>query len=129
MLQDNVLWKPPGTKAIGFHQDASYAGYLVPPVMLTCWLSLHETTADAGPVAYVPGSHRWPVSPPERSQFHAPEDWLAPARIAAPEGSAVETVPGRREGGRRLVPPRALLARLGAERERRASRGWRSCRT
>ncbi len=54
MLQDNVLWKPPGTKAIGFHQDASYAGYLVPPVMLTCWLSLHETTADAGPVAYVP---------------------------------------------------------------------------
>ena len=63
ILQDNVLWKPPGTKAIGFHQDASYAGYLVPPVMLTCWLSLHDTTADAGPVAYVPGSHRWPVSP------------------------------------------------------------------
>jgi hypothetical protein len=93
MLQDNVLWKPPGTKAIGFHQDASYAGYLVPPVMLTCWLSLHETTADAGPVAYVPGSHRWPVSPPERSQFHAPEDWLAPARSAAPPGESVETVP------------------------------------
>ena len=21
LLQDNVLWKPPGTKAIGFHQD------------------------------------------------------------------------------------------------------------
>jgi len=93
MLQDNVLWKPPGTKAIGFHQDASYAGYLVPPVMLTCWLSLHDTTADAGPVAYVPGSHRWPVSPPERSQFHAPEDWLAAARAAAPEGASVETVP------------------------------------
>ncbi|HJY32795.1 MAG TPA: phytanoyl-CoA dioxygenase family protein, partial [Actinomycetota bacterium] len=25
ILQDNVLWKPPGTKAIGFHQDGSYA--------------------------------------------------------------------------------------------------------
>ena len=23
ILQDNVLWKPPGTKAIGFHQDSS----------------------------------------------------------------------------------------------------------
>ena len=93
MLQDNVLWKPPGTKAIGFHQDASYAGYLVPPVMLTCWLSLHETTADAGPIEYVRGSHEWPVSPPERSQFHAPEDWLAPARASAPNGDALDTVP------------------------------------
>jgi ectoine hydroxylase-related dioxygenase (phytanoyl-CoA dioxygenase family) len=93
MLQDNVLWKPPGTKAIGFHQDASYAGYLVPPVMLTCWLSLHETTADGGPIEYVRGSHRWPVSPPQRSQFHAPEDWLAPARAAAPPDVELETVP------------------------------------
>jgi hypothetical protein len=37
LLQDNVLWKPPGTKAIGFHQDSSYADYLVPPEMITCW--------------------------------------------------------------------------------------------
>ncbi len=93
MLQDNVLWKPSGTKAIGFHQDASYAGYLVPPLMLTCWLSLHETTADAGPIEYVRGSHTWPVTPPERSQFHAPEDWLAPARAASPGGEELETVP------------------------------------
>jgi ectoine hydroxylase-related dioxygenase (phytanoyl-CoA dioxygenase family) len=93
ILQDNVLWKPPGTKAIGFHQDASYAGYLVPPVMLTCWLSLHETTADAGPVEYVRGSHRWPVTPPARSQFHAPEDWLAPARAASPDGGELDLVP------------------------------------
>jgi len=25
ILQDKALWKPPGTKAIGFHQDSSYA--------------------------------------------------------------------------------------------------------
>jgi ectoine hydroxylase-related dioxygenase (phytanoyl-CoA dioxygenase family) len=93
MLQDNVLWKPPGTKAIGFHQDSSYADYLVPPEMITCWLSLHETTADAGPVEYVRGSHRWPRTPPERSQFHAPDDWLAPARAAAPEGEELDIVP------------------------------------
>ena len=45
ILQDNVLWKPPGTKAIGFHQDSSYADYLVPPEMITCWISLAR---DAG---------------------------------------------------------------------------------
>ena len=93
ILQDNVLWKPPGTKAIGFHQDSSYADYLVPAEMLTCWISLHETTADAGPIEYVRGSHLWPKSPPERSQFHAPEDWLAPARNAAPEGAELDLVP------------------------------------
>jgi 2-oxoglutarate-dependent dioxygenase len=93
ILQDNVLWKPPGTKAIGFHQDGSYADYLVPPEMITCWISLHDTAADAGPVAYVRGSHRWPKSPPERSQFHAPEDWLAGPRSAAPEGEKLDVVP------------------------------------
>ena len=53
ILQDNVLWKPPGTKAIGFHQDSSYADYLVPPEMITCWISLHETQANAGPIEFV----------------------------------------------------------------------------
>jgi ectoine hydroxylase-related dioxygenase (phytanoyl-CoA dioxygenase family) len=93
ILQDNVLWKPPGTKAIGMHQDSSYADYLVPAEMITCWLSLHSTTADAGPIAYVRGSHRWPKSPPARSQFHAPDDWLAPARDAAPVGVELDLVP------------------------------------
>ena len=49
ILQDNVLWKPPGTKAIGFHQDSSYADYLVPPEMITCWISLHETPGGRRP--------------------------------------------------------------------------------
>ena len=93
ILQDNVLWKPPGTKAIGFHQDSSYADYLVPPEMITCWISLHETQADAGPLEFVRGSHTWPKSPPARSQFHAPDDWLEGARAAAPEGLELETVP------------------------------------
>ena len=93
ILQDNVLWKPPGTKAIGFHQDSSYADYLVPPEMVTCWVSLHETEADAGPLEFVRGSHAWPKSPPARTQFHAPDDWLAGARAASPTGEEPETVP------------------------------------
>jgi ectoine hydroxylase-related dioxygenase (phytanoyl-CoA dioxygenase family) len=93
ILQDNVLWKPPGTKAIGFHQDSSYADYLVPPEMVTCWLALHDTEEDAGPLEFVRGSNHWPKSPPNRTEFHAPDDWLAGARAAAPRSEELETVP------------------------------------
>ena len=93
ILQDNALWKPPGTKAIGFHQDGSYADYLVPPEMVTCWMSLHDTAADAGPVAYVRGSNAWPKSAPSRTEFHAPDDPLAGALRAAPQGEELEIVP------------------------------------
>ena len=93
ILQDNVLWKPPGTKAIGFHQDSSYADYLVPSEMVTCWLALHDTEADAGPLEFVRGSNHWPKTAPQRTQFHAPDDWLAGPRAAAPEGEELEIVP------------------------------------
>jgi len=93
ILQDNCLWKPPGTKAIGMHQDGSYADYLVPPEMITCWIALDDTFAGAGPIEYARGSHRWPKSAPQRSQFHAPEDWLAPIRAAAPPDHDPEIVP------------------------------------
>jgi ectoine hydroxylase-related dioxygenase (phytanoyl-CoA dioxygenase family) len=93
ILQDNCLWKPPGTKSIGLHQDGSYAGYLVPPEMVTCWIALDDTLAGAGPIEYVRGSHLWPKAPPERGEFHAPADWLAPARRAAPDGAEMELVP------------------------------------
>ena len=62
------------------------------PWVTTCSISLHEPTAVAGPSST---SAAPPVaaSPPERSQFHAPEDWLAPARSAAPEGEEPDLVP------------------------------------
>ncbi len=93
ILQDNCLWKPPGTKSIGMHQDGSYADYLVPPEMVTCWIALDDTQAGAGPIEYARGSHLWPKAPPNRGQFHAPEDWLAPVREAVPNGAEVELVP------------------------------------
>jgi ectoine hydroxylase-related dioxygenase (phytanoyl-CoA dioxygenase family) len=93
MLQDNCLWKPPGARALGMHQDGSYAGYLVPPEMITCWVALDDTRAGGGTIEYVRGSHRWPKAPPDRSSFHAPEDWLAPMAAAAPAGAQVERVP------------------------------------
>ncbi|HEY1275410.1 MAG TPA: phytanoyl-CoA dioxygenase family protein [Thermoleophilaceae bacterium] len=93
LLQDNCLWKPPGAKSLGMHQDGSYAGYLVPPEMVTCWIALDDTRAEGGTIEYVPGSHRWPRTPPSRSEFHAPDDWLAPVREASPDGDEPARVP------------------------------------
>ena len=116
ILQDNVLWKPPGAKAVGFHQDGSYADYLVPPGDGDVLDDACTTTAaDAGPIAYVRGSNHWGVSPPARTAFHAPEDWLAGAREAAPEGAGARGRTRGREGRRRRVPPQRDVARLGAE--------------
>lgn len=99
ILQDNCIWKPPGTKSLGMHQDGSYADYLVPPEMITCWIALDDTQAGGGTVEYVRGSHRWPKASPKRHQFHAPDDWLAPAREAAPAGEELDLVPVVVEAG------------------------------
>ena len=101
LAQDNLLWKPPGGKSLGFHQDASYLDWIVPPEMTSCWIALDDTARDAGTVHYARGSHRWAVSPPPAA-FHAPEDPLAAlhdaavgagagARVGA--GEAVDLVP------------------------------------
>jgi ectoine hydroxylase-related dioxygenase (phytanoyl-CoA dioxygenase family) len=75
------------------HQDGSYADYLVPAEMITCWVALDDTQAGGGTIEYVRGSHRWPKAPPDRGSFHAPDDWLAPMRNAAPDGVEPERVP------------------------------------
>ncbi len=80
--QDNVIWKPPGAKPLGFHQDDSYNAWIVPGEMLTCWITLDDTQAHQGTIEYVRGSHNWPISPPI-AQFHAPDDALADLRHAA----------------------------------------------
>jgi hypothetical protein len=72
IAQDTLWMKPPHGKAIALHQDASYISYLDPPLEITCWLTLDDTTVDAGTIEYVRGSHRWPlVELP--GEFHAPE--------------------------------------------------------
>lgn len=80
--QDNVIWKPPGTKPLGFHQDDSYNGWIVPGEMLTCWITLDDTKAYQGTIEHTRGSHLWPLAPPIK-QFHAPDDPTADLRAAA----------------------------------------------
>jgi ectoine hydroxylase-related dioxygenase (phytanoyl-CoA dioxygenase family) len=102
LAQDNVIWKPPSARPLGFHQDDSYNGWIDvprPPHMLTCWIALDDTSARGGTIEYVRGSHKWPVSPPI-TQFHAPEDYRKELREAAakvglvPELVAVEVPAG-----------------------------------
>lgn len=88
--QDNVIWKPPGARSLGFHQDDSYQDWIVPGEMMTFWITLDDTRADQGTIEYVAGSHRWPLSPPI-DQFHAPDDPTTDMRAAA--GRAGEARP------------------------------------
>ena len=124
--QDNVIWKPPGARALGFHQDDSYQQWIRPGELMTCWFALDDTRAGEGTIEYLRGSHRWPLSPPI-NQFHAPDDPLADLVAAAkaarkelefvaievPAGSAVlhhgHTWHGSREN-RGTSPRRSVVA-------------------
>ena len=94
LSQDNVLWKPPGGKALGFHQDSSYEQWAVPSEWVSCWIALEDTTAAQGTVEYVRGSHRWSSRWGMIEQFHGPVDPHAELRhAAAAHGWEPEFVP------------------------------------
>jgi len=91
--QDNVIWKPPGARSLGFHQDDSFQNWIDPPEMMTCWITLDDTLAEQGTIEYVKGSHNWPVSPPIE-KFHAPKDPQFDLREAARRiGAKLDIVP------------------------------------
>lgn len=80
--QDTLWWKPPHTKPIKVHQDTSFTDFLDPPKMLTGWLTLDDTRRDAGTLEYIPGSHKWPLTPiPEK--FFSPDDYRVEMKHAA----------------------------------------------
>ena len=93
IAQDNVIWKPPGATPLGFHQDNSYNGWIVPAEMLSCWVALDPTSAAGGTIEYVRGSHRWGRFPPATA-FHAPADYRRDLAVAAATvGQTPEIVP------------------------------------
>ena len=82
IMIDNVIWKPPGAKSLGYHQDSSYLDWLNPSELLTCWIALDDTTADGGTMELVRSSHRWQLSKPD-GQFHAPQNYRETMQRAA----------------------------------------------
>ncbi len=90
--QDNALWKPPGAKSLGYHQDNSYVDWVVPAEYITVWIALDKTTAGGGTIEYARGSHRWGRFP-AMGAFHAPKDYRESLRIAADKvGKKLEIV-------------------------------------
>ena len=90
---DNVLWKPPGARSLGFHQDSAYLGWVDPPEMVSCWIALDDTDAAGGTLEHVRGSHRWTHSKPE-GEFHGPVDYRKyMMKAAAAEGVEPDIVP------------------------------------
>jgi ectoine hydroxylase-related dioxygenase (phytanoyl-CoA dioxygenase family) len=82
IMIDNVIWKPPATKSLGFHQDSALLAWFTPADLLTCWIALDETHAEGGTIEFARGSHRWQLREPE-GEFHAPEDYRKPMYQAA----------------------------------------------
>lgn len=76
---------------VGWHQDRQYWDVWEPDSELfTAWVAVSDVTADAGPVRYVLGSHRWGLL--AEGDFFAPD--LGGQRIAAPQGQCWEEVAG-----------------------------------
>jgi hypothetical protein len=51
---------PVGTQQ-HFHTDAVHFSSIPPRFMCGVWLAMEDIALDAGPLHYVPGSHKWPV--------------------------------------------------------------------
>ncbi len=82
IMIDNVIWKPPGAKSLGYHQDSAFLNWLTPSDLVTCWIALDDTSEAAGTMELVRGSHRWTLRTPE-GEFHAPDNYRAPMLKAA----------------------------------------------
>ena len=93
IMIDDVLWKPPGARPLGFHQDDAYLTWFTPQELISLWIALDDTSADGGTMEVVRGSHTWAHSTPE-GEFHGPEDYRKDMELAArAEGSEPEIVP------------------------------------
>lgn len=88
IMIDNVLWKPPGTRPLGYHQDSAYLTWFRPSDLLSLWIAMDDTSAEAGTMELVRGSHRWAHAEPE-GEFHGPKDYRR-HMMAAAEREGVE---------------------------------------
>jgi hypothetical protein len=92
-----LLHKPPtpvnvksGTN-VGWHQDRAYWGAWTPQSELfTLWVALSDVTAQSGPMAFVPGSHRWGLQ--AASDFYAQDLQALKAKVNIPAGERWEEI-------------------------------------
>lgn len=97
-----LLYKPSlphGAKTttnVGWHQDMHYWTEWQPgSELFTAWVALADVPKDAGPMRFVPGSHKWGVA--EGGDFFDQDMASQKGAIAVPDGKAwievVDTLP------------------------------------
>jgi hypothetical protein len=64
----HMIRKPPGGRAVPWHQDEAFWEPELCYHALGCWLPLHEVSEQRGTMQFIPGSHRRGVLP------HHPQD-------------------------------------------------------
>ncbi|MFP6741135.1 MAG: phytanoyl-CoA dioxygenase family protein, partial [Alphaproteobacteria bacterium] len=72
IMTDNVLWKPPGARPLGYHQVNAYLSWFRPQELISLWIALDDTSADGGTMEVVRGSHAWDQPVPQ-GEFHGPK--------------------------------------------------------
>lgn len=82
LMIDNVLWKPPHTRSLLYHQDNAYLAWYTPSDLLSCWIALDDTSANGGTLEFVRGSHKWHHAKAQ-GEFHGPSDYQQHMRRAA----------------------------------------------
>jgi Phytanoyl-CoA dioxygenase (PhyH) len=81
---------------IGWHQDRHYWQiWEEGSELFTAWVALSDVTAEAGPMRFVRGSHRWGL---QQSDFYGQDHEAQRQTIRVPEGERWEEVPA-------LLPP------------------------
>mgnify|MGYP001165316678 CR=1 FL=1 len=73
--QDSVIWVPPKSGNVSFHQDEPYQDWHIPGKILTAWIPLLKTFKKGGTLEYVPGSHKWKTSK-RLNQFLGAKDYM-----------------------------------------------------
>ncbi len=92
--QHDLVWKLPGSLTVKMHQDCPYNLWVTPLEFVACWIALGGTSAAAGTIQYVRGSHRWDHFPAEGATFYGVEDYDVDMRAAAARaGVEPEVVP------------------------------------
>lgn len=86
-----------GGPAVGWHQDAQYwPEWTADSELYTAWVAISDVTAEAGPMAFVPGSHRDGLF--EGGDFFSSDLDELKKGIRLPDGVSWEEVPS-------ILPP------------------------
>lgn len=95
LFHDQIIFKDPTSDGaeteVGFHTDRAYWQTCSSTEMLTAWIALTPCSVESGPLAVIPGSHRWPGNDGLAGFFRNESAGLL-ENITVPTASSLEVV-------------------------------------